>query len=215
MDNLLRENIIAKRAAIEVENEPAQSVETAPTETPAEEAASLPTEETAPTEQTKFITDDVEQMLCQQIGNEMFAFYEYTAAAAWFKGQGLDGFAAWANKQAGDENTHMKKVLDFLVELGCTPNLPEITGVKAAFGSVQEAVEGIFKREKSVTKNWRIIAKKAIGDSDAGTMDLAQWFVTEQIEEEDGVVTIMQRLTIAGDGAGLLVLDRELGCKFG
>jgi ferritin len=203
---------IAEDGQADIENETPESVETAPAETPTEGAppTDLPTEETAPTDQTKFITDEIEQMLCQQIGNEMFAYYEYTAAAAWFRGQGFDGFAAWACKQAGDEKCHMQKILDFLVELGCTPDLPQISGVSARFGSIQEAAEGIFDREKAVTKNWRIIAKAAMAEADAGTLDLAQWFVREQMEEEDVVKAILAKLEAAGDGSGLLVLDHML-----
>jgi ferritin len=213
--DLLRK--VAVDGNVDIENEAPESVEAAPAETPTEGTASpdLPTEDTEATEETKFVTDEIEQMLCQQIGNEMFAFYEYTAAGAWFKGQGFDGFAAWATKQTCDEKIHMQKILDFLVELGCTPDLPQITGVAARFGSIKEAVEGIFKREKAVTKNWRIIAKAAIAENDAGTLDLAQWFVREQMEEEDVVKAVLARLEAAGDGAGLLVLDHMLTEEYG
>jgi len=212
--------LLQKQAAdgeVSIENEPAESVETAPAETPTEGEATpdLPTEPPAPTEQTKFITDAVEQMLCQQVGNEMFAYYEYTAAAAWFRGQGLDGFAAWACKQAGDEKCHMQKVLDFLVEAGCTPDLPQISGVSVRFPGVEEAVNGIFEREKAVTKNWRIIGKECIAVNDITTLGLAEWFAAEQLEEEDLVKKIQLQLKAAGTGAGLLVLDGQLYREYG
>jgi len=212
-------SLLRKKAVdgnVSIENEPAESIDIAPAETPTEGTVTsdLPTEPTAPTEQTKFITDAVEQMLCQQIGNELFAYYEYTAGAAWFKGQGFDGFAAWASKQAGDEKGHMQKILDFLVQLGCTPDLPQITGVSVKFPGIKEVVEGVLSRERSVTKNWRIIAKEAMTTFDAGTLALAQWFVTEQMEEEDVVKAILSRLEAAGTGAGILVLDSQLSEQY-
>jgi len=107
MNDTLRDFLTkqASDGAVEIENEPSDSVETAPAETPTdgEVSAELATDATPATEQTKFITDAIENMLCQQIGNELFAFYEYTAVSAWFKGQGFDGFAAWAGAQACDE----------------------------------------------------------------------------------------------------------------
>jgi len=207
--------MLRKQAAdgtVDIENEPSQSVNMAPAETPTNGHASpdLSTAETPPTKQTKFITDAVEQMLCQQIGNELFAYYEYIAAAAWFEGQGFSGFANWASTQACGELTHMKKILDFLVTLGATPDLPQITGVSVKFPSIKAAIEGILKRERAVTKNWRIIAKECIATDDAGTLELAQWFVTEQMEEEDAAKTLLSRLAAAGDGAGILVLDGQL-----
>jgi ferritin len=219
MDKTLFEFLtkFAEDGEVEIENETPESVETAPAETPTEGSSDsdLPTEETAPTDQTKFVSDDIEKMLCQQIGNELFAYYEYTAAAAWLRGQGFDGFAAWACKQAGDEKMHTQKILDFLVELGCTPDLPQISGVSSRFSSIKEAVEGIFNREKAVTKNWRIIAKAAMADTDAATLDLAQWFVREQMEEEDVVKGILSKLEAAGDGSGILVLDHMLTEEYG
>jgi ferritin len=215
LSNAIKKN--ATDGEVRIENEPAESVETAPAETPTEGEISpeLPTEDTPVPEQSKFITDAVEQMLCQQIGNELFAFYEYTAACAWFKGQGFDGFGAWASYQAGHEQEHMQKILDFLVELGATPDLPQITGVSVRFPSIEAAVAGIFDREKAVTKNWRIIAKEAIAVNDAATLDLAQWFVREQMEEEDLVKKIHSKLMAAGDGAGILVLDGQLLSEYG
>lgn len=206
---------LTKNAAdgtVDIENEPSEPVKTAPAETPTEgkTSSALETPETPETQQTKFITDAVEQMLCQQIGNELFAYYEYIAAAGWFEGQGFSGFATWAGTQACGELQHMKKILDFLVTLGATPELPQIAGVSVKFPSIKEAIQGILERERAVTKNWRIIAKECIATDDAGTLELAQWFVTEQMEEEDAAKTLLSRLEAAGDGAGILVLDGQL-----
>ena len=38
---------------------------------------------------------------------------------------------------------------------------------------------------------------------------------TEQMEEENLVKTILQRVEMAGDGTGLLVLDHELADRYG
>jgi ferritin len=45
-------------------------------------------------------------------------------------------------------------------------------------------------------------------------MDLAAFFVREQIEEEDTVKAVHQKLQEAG-GAGLLVIDGQLLAKYG
>lgn len=170
-------------------------------------------EELEPTpadEVTKFISDEMATLLTTQIGHEMFAFYEYTAIAVWFESQGLCGFASWANKQARDEQCHMQKILCYLVGLGATPTLPAIPEAPAMAQDIKAAVQAILSREKSVTENWYIIAKKAMEDLDVASIDLSQWFVKEQMEEENLVKVIMQRLELASDGTGILVLDNEL-----
>ena len=167
-------------------------------------------EEIPGTEQTKLISDAVQALLVAQIGHEMFAHYEYTAIACWFEAQALPGFAAWATKQSCDEVGHAKKVISFLVELDINPALPAINAAAAQFESVDKAVAAIMLREKGVTENWKNIGKQAMADQDLATLNLSQWFINEQMEEENLVKTILQRVEMSGGDAGLLVLDGQL-----
>ena len=145
-------------------------------------------------EVTDFLSPELKEMLDQQIGNELFAFYEYKAGASWFQRNGLVGFATWANGQAADEILHMEKVLNFINELDLSPVLPELDNPSAEFESPQSAVETILEREKAVTANWRAIAAKAMEQQDAATLQLAQCFVMEQIEEEDSAKTLLDMM---------------------
>lgn len=145
-------------------------------------------------EVTDFLAPDLKGMLDQQIGNELFAFYEYKAAASWFQRNGLLGFACWANGQAADEICHMEKVLSFLNELDLSPVMPELENPSTEYESVQDAVEIMLEREKAVTANWRSIGAKSMEYQDSATLQLAQCFVTEQMEEEDSAKTILDML---------------------
>lgn len=172
-------------------------------------------EPTPVNEPTKFLSDEIATMLTTQVGHEMFAFYEYTAISVWFEAQGLPGFAAWAKKQAGDESCHMQKVLCYLIEVGATPTLPSVPEAPSMATDVKAAVQAILTREKSVTMNWHNIAKKAMEDTDVATIQLAQWFMTEQMEEENLVKVIMQRVAMADTTTGILVLDEQLADQYG
>jgi ferritin len=61
--------------------------------------------------------------------------------------------------------------------------------------------------EISVTADWKNIHGLAVNDNDPTTMALALWFVTEQIEEEDKTMKLVQKLKLAGDGLALLQID--------
>lgn len=161
-------------------------------------------------EPTKFLSDSIATLLTAQIGHELFAFYEYTGISVWFEAQGLPGFAAWAKKQACDESAHMQKILAYLVEVGATPTLPPIPEAPSMATGIKEAVQSILSREKSVTEQWRAIAKQAMQDTDVATIQLAQWFCIEQVEEESLVKTIMQRVEMADTTTGILVIDEQL-----
>lgn len=47
---------------------------------------------------------------------------------------------------------------------------------------------------------------------DNASNSILQWFVDEQVEEEENTLQIAQNLKLVGqDGRGILMLDRELG----
>ncbi len=49
-------------------------------------------------------------------------------------------------------------------------------------------------------------------EKDYPSQGLLQWFVDEQVEEEESTLRVVQRLElVGGQGNGLLMLDRELG----
>lgn len=201
--------------AIEIPAEDPQPVEDAPASTSEQETSDDGESDTPKGQMSDFLTDAVKKMLDQQVGNELFAFYEYSAAKAWFHGIGLDGFAAWCGKQAGDEITHMNKVLDFLTVAGVVADLPGLQPPPTSYSGATAVVEAILEREKAVTANWRAIGDQAMEDGDSATLQLAQCFLIEQMEEEDGVKSIHSRLLAAGgDGPGLLILDHQLETKY-
>jgi len=52
----------------------------------------------------------------------------------------------------------------------------------------------------------------AVEEHDHATNIFLQWFVSEQVEEEDSANEVAQKIKLAGDArGGLFVLDRELG----
>jgi ferritin len=197
--------------------EPVESITTepAPESTPEEESMPMDGDNASGDHMTGFLSQNVINMLNQQAGNEMAAAYEYKCAAAWLAGQGFNGFAAWATKQACDEIDHFNKVVDYLVESGSPTDFPAVAKPTCIFDSVPAVVDAIFERERSVTDSWRVIGKQSMIDQDAGTADLAGCFIREQMEEENLVKDITQQLKAAGDGAGLLILNGKLLEQYG
>ena len=52
----------------------------------------------------------------------------------------------------------------------------------------------------------------AVQEKDYASQVFLQWFVTEQVEEEDSASQIVETLKMIGDkGQALVMLDRELG----
>ena len=48
-------------------------------------------------------------------------------------------------------------------------------------------------------------------EKDRATLNMLQWFIDEQVEEENSADEILQKLKLIGkNGSGLFMLDREL-----
>lgn len=158
---------------------------------------------------TKFLSDEITEMLSQQVGNEVFASYSYHGVAAWFDITGLKGFSTYHEKQGKGEIEHAMKIFKHMLEAGAEPNLPAISAPLVRYDSVEQALQAIVDHEKSVTESWRKIGEQAMEDKDMATMGLAQWFMTEQLEEENSAITLLQRAKMAGK-QGIITVDAEL-----
>lgn len=170
-----------------------------------EKQASIP----APPAQTQFVNADVGMLLTQQIAHELKGQYEYLAMAAFFKKVGLDGFSNYFMKQAGEEAGHAAKIIDYLMESGTEFRMPQVDAPSAVLTTARQAAEHYLTLEKGITLDWLNIFRNADKTDDYAVIKLAQWFVDEQIQEEDAAVTFFQKVAIAGEGAGLLILDQE------
>lgn len=157
--------------------------------------------------QTEFVNEPVKTLLAAQIGKELKGQYEYLAMGAFFKKVGLDGFANYFMKQAGEEATHAAKIIDYLMEAGVDFAMPAVPAPEAGYTTARQAAERYLSLEKGITADWLAIFQAADKTADYAVIKLAQWFVDEQIQEEDAAVTFYQKVAIAGEGAGLLILD--------
>lgn len=165
--------------------------------------------------QTDLIPDILKDMLNQQIGNEVFASYAYHAMASWFQSKGLIGFASYCEKQGNDEISHAKKIYKFLLDADVQVELPPIQSPMMDYDTigVDGVVHAMLEHEKSVTRSWRDIGTLVINSSNAAVLDLVSWFMKEQLEEESTAYALYQRVAMAKDGTGILLIDSELKDK--
>ncbi|HSW67878.1 MAG TPA: ferritin-like domain-containing protein, partial [Bacteroidales bacterium] len=62
-----------------------------------------------------------------------------------------------------------------------------------------------------VTTRINLLLKLAIEEDDYTTANFLQWYVTEQLEEESLIKTILDKLRLAGEErGGLFHIDKEL-----
>lgn len=158
----------------------------------------------------------VREGINRQINREFYAAYLYLAMSAHFEEQSLDGFAAWMRAQAAEEKEHAMRLYDHLVERGAQVELGAIEAPGTDFGTPLEVFEAALEHEQRVTDWIHELYDLAVDDHDHPAQLVLQWFITEQVEEEDSVGGVVAQLRMAGDNeAAILMLDRELGARGG
>ena len=107
-----------------------------------------------------------------------------------------------------------RKLFDYVNDRNGRVTLKALEQPPANFKSVLETFEQAYEHETKVTRMIHDLYALASRENDYPTQVALQWFITEQVEEEDTAMTVVDRLKVAGtDGAALLFLDRELGSR--
>nr|WP_290666501.1 ferritin [Ardenticatena sp.] len=158
----------------------------------------------------------IQDALNEQINREFYASYLYLAMAAHFEAQSLDGFAGWMYAQSEEEYGHAMRIIKYMLERGAPVELKAIAAPPEEFGSPLDIFKQALAHEQHVTEAIHALYKLAAEHEDYATMKHLDWFIEEQVEEEDTVGRIVDRLAMAGDDrAALLMLDGELAQRSG
>lgn len=154
----------------------------------------------------------VKDLINDQITHEFYAAYLYLAMAAHFEEANLGGFAQWFRMQAKEEAAHAMRLFDYMVERGERIELKQIDKPPVDFGAPVDAFKAALAHEQKVTGLINKIYEAAVGAKDYPTQVMLQWFIEEQVEEEDTTGTAVERLEMAGESnAALMFLDNEYG----
>jgi ferritin len=160
------------------------------------------------------ISEKLQDAINEQINRELYSGYLYLSMAAYFDSMNLPGFANFMRVQEEEERFHAMKFYDFLNERGGRVVLKKIAQPEVDFDSPVEVFELSLKHEQFVTKSINELMDLAIAENDHATKSFLNWYVDEQVEEEDTMDGIVNKLKlIGGKGHGMLMMDKELGAR--
>jgi len=155
---------------------------------------------------------DVQAALNDQIRMELSSGYVYLAMAAEFESRAYDGFAHWMQLQAQEELEHAMKLFDYVNRRGGRVLLQAIECPPEEFGAPLDAFRSALEHEEAVTASIHRLYALAGEHGDIATQRELDWFVTEQVEEEENAGRAVDLLARAEDDpASILFLDREFG----
>ena len=147
-----------------------------------------------------------------QIQAEFYSAYLYLAISAWCEGENLPGHAAWMRKQATEEVAHGMRFYTHLTDRNGTVALQAIAKPPATFKSPLDVWEKALAHEASITARIHALCDLASKAKDHAALEMLQWFVKEQVEEEKTAGSILEQVKLLnGRGPALFFLDRHLG----
>ncbi|MGD8241304.1 MAG: ferritin [Desulfobacterales bacterium] len=158
------------------------------------------------------ISDKMNTALNEQINKEIYSAFLYMAMSSQCSGMGLKGFAKWFMAQYHEEMFHAMKFYEYIHSQGGKITLLAIDQPPAEFGSPLDMFTKTLAHEQMVTQSINNLMDLAIEEKDHATRIFLQWYVTEQVEEEENDNEIIDQLRLNdGNPQGLMMIDRELG----
>jgi len=158
------------------------------------------------------IKQQIQNAVNDQIRAEFQSAYTYLAMAARMEAANLRGIANWLRVQWQEEVMHATKFYDFLLQRGGNVELHALDAPDSGDGTTLELFERVLELERDTTRRIHALYDLAVKEGDYALQTLLHWYIDEQVEEEDIVSDIIDKLRLIGDsGPSLFLLDQEMG----
>lgn len=160
------------------------------------------------------INAKLEEAFNDQINKELYSEYLYLAMKVYFQEQNLQGFVNWFNVQVQEEHAHAMGMFDYLNERGGKIDLRAIDKPVVEGKNPVEIFEQVLKHEEYVTACINKVADVAEEVKDRAALNLLNWYLKEQVEEEATASGVLATLKLIGDDKNaLLQLDKDLAAR--
>ena len=160
------------------------------------------------------MNEKLQSLLNAQVINEHGAALIYTQLAYEMDDLSFPGMRDWFYAQAAEEREHAQKIANHLLARGYRVELTDVPVPSVKAATPLDAFEAAYAHEQKVSEQIREIARTADEVKDLDSRQIVNWFLDEQIEEEDTVTEIIDQIKLVGnDGSGLLRIDATLGSR--
>ncbi|MCX6650854.1 MAG: ferritin [Methanomassiliicoccales archaeon] len=157
----------------------------------------------------------IEKALNDQINAELYSAYLYKAMEMYFHSVDLSGMANWMKVQTEEEMAHAEGMIQYINARGGRVILTAIDMPKKDWKSAAEVFSDAYDHEaKVVTVRIHKLVDLAIKEKDHAFNQFLQWYVAEQVEEEDNTSTLTRKLKKIGDNMpALMQVDGQLATR--
>jgi len=148
---------------------------------------------------TSLISNEIQEALNVQVGNELAASIQYSMISAYFDREALPVLTAFFAGQSQEEHDHSLRIAQYITAAGGQLVIPAISAQRHEFGSAAEAVGLALEQELEVTDQINRLVGLAMDSSDYLTRRILDWFVEEQLEEVAQMSALARTIERAGD----------------
>ena len=160
------------------------------------------------------ISTKIQDAINAQINAELWSAYLYLSMGMHFESEGNAGIANWFRIQFKEEQAHAEIFINYLISRGGRVILKPIEAVPTTWESPLAAYVATLEHEQKVTALINNLYALAEEEHDYATRGKLDWFVAEQVEEEETAQALIDRLQLIGDnGLALYMLDQELAAR--
>lgn len=160
------------------------------------------------------ISPKLQDAINAQINAEFWSAYLYLSMGMHFESEGHAGLANWFRIQFKEEQAHAEIFINYLNSRGGRVVLAPIAEVPTTWASPLAAFEDTLAHEEKVTAMINNLYALAEAEHDYATRGKLDWFVAEQVEEEETARNLIDRLKLIGDnGFALYTIDQELAAR--
>jgi ferritin len=158
------------------------------------------------------LSEKVNEALNIQANRELYSSYLYISMSYYFESINMKGFAHWMRLQAGEELVHTMKMLDYVAGRGGRARMLAVEAPMFTWTSPLQAFQHVWDHERVVTGLIQNLVKVAEKELDGATKEFLQWYIKEQVEEEESSDNVRNKVKEAGnDRVALEAADKLLG----
>lgn len=147
-------------------------------------------------EEEKRLSEGLTAVLNEQIKQELLSSQIYRGMSCFLDSNGWIDASKYYFRSAQEELVHMDKIYNYLFDRNVLAVVPSCGEVKQEFEDIRQVVEESLKHEIDVTKKWEAISNQAKDEGDNTTYEFAQWFLKEQVEEENKFRDILDKMNL-------------------
>ena len=149
-----------------------------------------------------------------QINAELWSAYLYLAMSLDAETKGYKGVANWFYVQFQEEQDHARIFMNYLNSRDAKVTLLPIDPVPASWDSVLDMFRQTLEHEKKVTSLINNLAFIATDDRDFASINRLNWFIDEQVEEEESARDMIAAVeAVEGNKYGMYMLDKDLATR--